>query len=202
MNMLRLILAFAAFGGLTTIPAFAQGTAFTYQGVLSQSGAAVNGSNDLTFTLYNAASGGVTVGASNVVNDLVMSNGLFTVTLDFGAGAFDGSARWLQIAARPGGSTGSYTNLVPRAPVTPTPYAIYAGGASAAGLIGTLPPSALAGNYSGAVALTNAGNVLGGNGGRLTNLNAVNLVGAIPDARLSANVALRAGGNAFSGNQT
>lgn len=185
MNTLRLLLASAALGGLTAVPAFAQGTAFTYQGVLSQGGAAVNGSNDLTFTLYNSASGGTTVGTSNVVNDLVMTEGLFTVTLDFGAGAFDGSGRWLQIAARPGASVGGYTNLAPRTPITPTPYAIYAGGATAAGLIGALPASALSGV----------------NGGGLINLNATNLAGTVPTARLSTNVALRAGGNEFSGDQ-
>ncbi len=186
MNTLRLIVACAALGSLTTIPAFAQGTAFTYQGVLSQSGAAVNGSNDLTFTLFNAPSGGATVGTSNVVNDLVMSNGLFAVTLDFGAGAFDGAPRWLQIAARPGASTGGYTNLAPRTSITATPYAIYAGGVSAAGLVGTLPASALAGV----------------NGGGLIGLNATNLVGTVSTARLSTNVALRAGGNSFGGNQS
>ena len=42
-----------------------------------------------------------------------------------------------------------------------------------------------------------------GPGGGLTALNAANLAsGAVPDARLSANVALRAGGNAFTGQQT
>ena len=141
-------------------PAHAQGTAFTYQGVLSQGGAPVNGSNDLTFTLYNASVAGATVGTSNVVNDLLISNGLFTVTLDFGAGAFDGTARWLQIAARPGASTGAYTNLAPRTPITPTPYAIFAESA-----------------------------------------NATNLVGTVQSANLSG-VALRAGGNVFTGQQT
>lgn len=187
MKTLRLVLACAALSAshFPSASVFAQGTAFTYQGVLSQGGSAVNGANDLTFTLYNAASGGATVGASNVVNDLVMSNGLFAVTLDFGAGAFDGAARWLQIAARPGASTGGYTNLAPRTAITATPYAIHAGGVTAAGLIGALPASALAGV----------------NGGGLINLNATNLAGTIPAARLSSNVALRAGGNAFEGNQ-
>src|SRR4249920_3332927 len=84
---------------------WAQATVFTYQGRLTSNGVLINGSNDLTFTLYDAPSGGATVGMSNVVNDVAVSNGLFTVTLDF-AGAFDGSARWLQIAVRPGFSVG------------------------------------------------------------------------------------------------
>ncbi len=111
----------------------AQGTAFTYQGRLTENGAAANGPNDLTFTLYNAASGGATVGVSNVVNDLVVTNGLFTVTLDYGASAFDGSARWLQIAVRPGASAGAYANLTPRQPITATPYAVRALSAGSAG---------------------------------------------------------------------
>src|SRR4051794_6650797 len=120
MKTIRLLLACAKLSilNLQLSTAIAQGTAFTYQAVLSQSGTAINGSNDLTFTLYNASSGGATVGASNVVNDLVLSNGLFTVTLDFGPGVFDGNARWLQIAARPGNSTGAYTNLAPRTSIT------------------------------------------------------------------------------------
>src|SRR6185503_236823 len=104
----------------------AQTNTFTYQGRLMENGAPVNGSNDLTFTLYTLASGGVTVGASNVVNDLAVTNGLFAVTLDYGAGAFDGSARWLEIAARPGASVGAYTLLLPRQPITATPYAMRA----------------------------------------------------------------------------
>ena len=70
-----------------TTPAKAVSTAFTYQGRLDVAGVPANGTNDLTFTLYDAVNAGATVGTSNTVNDLVISNGLFTVTLDFGAGA-------------------------------------------------------------------------------------------------------------------
>jgi hypothetical protein len=41
-----------------------------------------------------------------------------------------------------------------------------------------------------------------GDGAGLTGLNAANLTGTMADARLSANVALRGGGNAFTGDQT
>ena len=80
---------------LIAAAASAQSAAFTYQGHLTENSAAAQSAQDLTFTLYNAASGGATVGTSNVVHDLAISNGLFTVTLDFGA--FDGTARWLQL---------------------------------------------------------------------------------------------------------
>ena len=72
-----------------------------------------------------AASGGSTVGASNVVNDLGVTNGLFTVTLDPGANVFTGAARWLDIAVRPAG-VATFTSLTPRQPITPAPYALTA----------------------------------------------------------------------------
>ncbi len=180
----------------------AQTTAFTYLGRLAENGVPANGSNDFTFTLYDDATVGATVGMSNVVNDLAVANGLFTATLDYGASAFDGSARWLEIAVRPGVSVGAYTNLAPRQPINATPYAIYAAGASAAGISGTLPAASLSGTYGSAVNFNNAANAFSGNGAGLTNLNGGNLTGILADARLSANVALRAGGNAFTGNQT
>jgi Chaperone of endosialidase len=130
-KLIRLTCFLTALLALATL-ARAQGTAFTYQGRLTENGATANGANDFTFTLYDAASGGATVGVSNVVNDLAVTNGLFTVTLDFGA-AFDGNARWLQIGVRPGASAGAYNNLVPRQPITATPYAMRALSADSAG---------------------------------------------------------------------
>lgn len=171
------------------LQAHAQGTAFAYQGRLDTAGVPTNGTNDLTFTLFDAATGGFRVGETNRFNDIGISNGLFTVTLDFGSAAFNGSPRWLQIGVRPGTSTGAYTELAPRQPVTATPNAIFAGfanSANAAGLAGTLPSSVLRGV----------------NGSGLTSLTASNLTtGTVPDARLSPNVALRNGGNTFNGNQ-
>jgi hypothetical protein len=125
------ILALIFFFTLNHHSALAQGTAFTYQGRLNDGANPANGAYDLTFTLFNALSGGATLGATNV-DDLVISNGLFTVTLDYGA-QFDGNARWLQIAVRPGASTGDYTNLAPRQALLPAPYAIYAASAGTGG---------------------------------------------------------------------
>jgi hypothetical protein len=55
-----------------------------------------------------------------------VTNGLFTVTLDFGPTAFDGNPRWLDIGVRANGTGADYATLAPRQPVTPTPYAIHA----------------------------------------------------------------------------
>ena len=52
---------------------------------------------------------------------IAVTNGLFTVTLDFGA-TFTGRAFWLEIGAR-SGTTNGFTILSPRQPITPAPYA-------------------------------------------------------------------------------
>ena len=79
----------------------AQGTAFTYNGRLNDNGNPANGSYDLRFTLYDAVTNGTAFGS--LTNPATgASNGLFTVTLDFG-GIFTGSNYWLEIAARTNG---------------------------------------------------------------------------------------------------
>ena len=80
----------------------AQGTAFTYQGRLNDGAAVANGNYDFTFTLWNAASGPSQTGGALTNSAVVISNGLFTVSLDFGAN-FTGAARWLEIAVRTNG---------------------------------------------------------------------------------------------------
>ena len=103
--------------------AAAQSTAFTYQGQLSAAGGPANGSYDLAFSLFGAASGG-TPSAGPITNSATqVSNGLFTVTLDFGAGVFTGSNYWLDISVSPAGSN-TFTELSPRQPLTPVPYAL------------------------------------------------------------------------------
>jgi hypothetical protein len=118
----------------TLADAFAQGTAFTYQGFLRQGGTPVNTNHDFQFSLWTAASGGTQVGSTQTRTNVSVQNGLFTVTLDFGT-VWDGSDRFLQIAVRPAGS-GSYTTLTPRVKINPTPYAIRAGVASPIGAAG------------------------------------------------------------------
>ncbi len=184
---------------LTPLSTFAQGTAFTYSGFLTDQGGPANGVYDFEFRVFDAVSGGAQQGSLVTINDLGVTNGLFTVPLDPGANVFTGPARWLNMAVRPGVSTGAYTNVVPRQPITAAPYAVYAGGASAAGVTGTLPSTALSGTYGGVVNFSNVNNTFAGNGGGLTNLNSTNLVGTIADARLSTNVALLNGTNVFTG---
>ncbi len=100
----------------------AVGTAFTYQGRLTDGGSPANGTYDLQFQLYDAANDGDLLGTVTR-EDLTVSDGLFTVRLDFGQ-AFDGTARYLAIGVRPGSSTGAYTPLSPRQELTPAPHAL------------------------------------------------------------------------------
>ena len=80
------------------------GTAFTFQGRLGDAGAPANGAYDFTFYLYNTISGGSQVGPTQVIGDVPVAAGLFTVTLDFG-NVFHGGQYYLEIQVRPGAST-------------------------------------------------------------------------------------------------
>jgi hypothetical protein len=102
------------------------GTAWTYQGQLKNGAVVADGPHDFIFRLFSAASGGAQVGSSVTINDWMVTDGQFTVSLDFGATPFVGDARWLDIQVRPGASGGAYTLLTPRQPLSATPYALYA----------------------------------------------------------------------------
>ncbi len=169
MNATRLIQLFVL--ALSTLVVQAQ-TSFTYQGRLVENATAPTGAYDLEFRLFSAAAGGVQVGSVLSRDDVSVTGGLFTVTLDFGAGSFPGADRYLAISVRPGASAGAFTALTPRQQVTPTPYAI-----TAANFSGTVSPSQLSGTYSGAVTFNNAGNSFTGNGSGLTGVNAALLNG-------------------------
>jgi hypothetical protein len=103
----------------------AVGTAFTYQGRLLDNGAPANGPYDFQLRLYDALTGGAQVGSTVSQGDVTVTNGLFTVTLDFGASAFSGGPRYLQVETRSGASTGAYTPLTPRQALLPAPYSMY-----------------------------------------------------------------------------
>lgn len=132
------------------------GTAFTYQGVVEKYGSGLNGNCSIKFTLYDALTGGSTVGAPNPNTvSVTATKGLFTTTLDFGALAFNGSnARWLEIAVQGPGDQ-SYTTLSPRQPITAVPYAMYSltSGSGGGGL--TLPFAGSISSGSTAFSVTN-----------------------------------------------
>jgi hypothetical protein len=149
-----------------------QGTAFTYQGQLYDSGSPAAGIYDLEFAVFSADAGGNLVAGPLTNASTPVNGGLFTVTLDFGP-VFNGSNYWLEIGARTNGA-GSFTTLSPRQPFAPVPYAIYAANAgNAVTVSGVLPGGGLSGAYSNALALTNPTNkfigTFTGNGAGLSN---------------------------------
>ncbi len=105
------------------------GTAFTYQGQLVYNGAPVNDTCDFTFSLWDeAGSGEPPMGGNQINSDVTLtgvgvSDGLFTVSLDFGTGAFTGDARWLEIDVD---CSSISATLSPRQPLTPVPYSLNA----------------------------------------------------------------------------
>ncbi|MGC3959866.1 MAG: tail fiber domain-containing protein [Verrucomicrobiota bacterium] len=118
---------------------FAQGTAFTYQGRLQDGSNPATGNYDLQFALYDAATAGTQQSGTWTQLAQGVTNGLFTVTLDFGS-FFPGADRWLELGVRTNGG-GAFTTLAPRQKLTPTPYAIFARNVNATGINGTLSPA-------------------------------------------------------------
>jgi hypothetical protein len=113
------------------------GPAFTYQGRLNDGPNPANAIYDLRFTIYDAPLGGSTVAGPITNSPVAMTNGLFTVTLDFGVGVFGGEARWLEIGVRTNGSPADFVPLTLRQALTATPYAHYAALAGIASSAGT-----------------------------------------------------------------
>ncbi|MEZ6244060.1 MAG: hypothetical protein R3B57_13580 [Phycisphaerales bacterium] len=100
-------------------------TAFTYQGELRKSGEPVNGTADLRFQLY--ITGGGSIGLPQTLTNVPVTDGRFSVELDFGATAFNlflGVPRELAIEVRSPAGVGTYTALTPRQQVSRAPYSI------------------------------------------------------------------------------
>jgi len=121
----RLLPVAALLFSVLAATALAQGTGFTYQGRLMNGTNPASGAYEITFTLYDAATNGAVVG-SQTIAPVPVTNGLFSTTLDFGATAFNGAPRWLEIAVNIFGSDMVPTTIRPRQPVTSAPYALHA----------------------------------------------------------------------------
>ena len=129
-----LLLAALCFSAASVRAADALGAAFTYQGRLNDSGTPANGHYEFWFKVYNDPTSGTQQGVTVTPAALPVSNGLFTVTMDFGPGVFTGGPRWLEINVH--NSTNApgvgWVWLTPRQPLTPAPYALYAPNAGVA----------------------------------------------------------------------
>lgn len=100
----------------------ASGQSFTYQGQLSTQGAPANTAHDLEFRVFSAATGGLQIGTTTTVLNVLPVDGVFTATVAPGNNVWTGADRWLEIAARQSGTT-TFTTLSPRQKLSPTPYA-------------------------------------------------------------------------------
>ena len=167
----KLTLTLGLLTSVLCLPVFAQGTAFTYQGRLNQGANPANGTYDLQFALFDAASAGTQQSGTWTQLAQGVTNGLFTVTLDFGS-FFPGADRWLEIGVRTNGG-GAFTTLTPRQKFTAAPYAITAGNLSGSITAAQLPVSVVTNGASG---VTLAGSFTG-NGANVTNVNAATLGG-------------------------
>jgi Chaperone of endosialidase len=113
-------------GAVFTGSVRAQTTTFTYQGKLTDGGGVANAIYDMQFKLFDAAANGNQVGATLTNATVQVANGIFTLPLDFGAAAFPGADRFVEVSVRPAGSGNAYNTLSPRQQVTSTPYAVQA----------------------------------------------------------------------------
>lgn len=100
------------------------GSAFNFQGRLDIDGVPADGSYDFEFRLFDVESGGTPLPSALflVATTANVSNGQFSVALDFGENTFNGEARWLEVSARQG--LANFVTL-PRQPLSPTPYAMF-----------------------------------------------------------------------------
>jgi hypothetical protein len=114
-------------GGNQAAGVSAGNSAFTYEGYLAEDGNPADGIYDFQFTLYGASNGGNQIGNVITLEDIAVDNGLFSVSLDFGAGAFTGEPRWLEVGARPGNSTGQYTPHLPLHALGSAPWSEFPG---------------------------------------------------------------------------
>lgn len=110
-------------------------TSFTYQGELEVDGAPASGEFDLQLCLYAVPSAGSALSCAADVENLPISDGRFTLVLDFGS-PFDGSPHFLEVRVRGGSEATPHVPLQPRQALRSTPMAQYAARAPFAGLTG------------------------------------------------------------------
>ena len=178
---------------------------FTYQGELADGGIPATGMYDLRFRLYDSSSGTTQVGPTLCADNITVTNGRFTVALDFGAGAFNGQKRFLEMDVRTdAGATCAdptgYTTLAPRQDLTATPHASFASSAASATTATTATNALSANTALTATSASTASNalLLNGEAGSFYT-NAANLTGTLSDARLSGNIPRLNAPNTFTG---
>src|SRR5689334_1353075 len=108
---------------LSAVLASAQTTSFAYAGTLNDNGSPAFGNYDFEFKLFDTLSAGTQQGATLQRLNVTVTNGAYTVTLDFGAAVFTGADRFLEISYRQAGGS-AFTVLSPRQQILSVPYAL------------------------------------------------------------------------------
>ncbi len=124
MQFTRAIMGFCVLGAIsaTSSAQTPLTSEWTYQGALDFEGTPLNETVDLQFTLWDADTSGNQVGTTLSAGAVPVVDGRFTVALDFGTNAFNGDARWLEIAVAR--TDAPMVSLSPRQPLTVAPYAL------------------------------------------------------------------------------
>lgn len=110
----------------------AQTTAFNFQGRLNDGTSPANGRYDLQFKLFPAITGGSQVGSTVDRPNLLLVNGVFSTTLDFGASAITSGDRFVEISVRPNGSPNAHFILGARQQIMSVPFAVRSANATQA----------------------------------------------------------------------
>jgi hypothetical protein len=113
----RILFILTLAASVLPLPAASQGTAITYQGQLRLDGEPFTGTANLQFQLFDALVDGGQVGQTIVRTNWPVEDGLFQVDLDFGAAAFGGGDRFLEVWV-------NGAPLDPRQRVRPAPAAL------------------------------------------------------------------------------
>jgi hypothetical protein len=110
---MRFLIAFCLL--LLALPAMAE-TTITYQGQLQDGGEPFSGTVGMSFVLHEHDTDHLPIGPTISLNQVAVSDGLFTVELDFGE-VFTGQPLWLEASV-------DSTPLTPRQRITAVPMAL------------------------------------------------------------------------------
>jgi len=182
----NLLILAAALNAPVIILAQTPTSTFTYQGQLVDKGTGVpvTDTYDMKFYLRSSDTGSnpgdpvyIFDGTTHNPTDtdpfklpVTVEKGLFTVTLNFGAGPFSGARLWLEIDTRkhdPLNPNAPYDPQPTRTEITSAPYAITAANVAGGGLA--------AGTYGNAVTFNNANNHFSGDGSGLSGINGASI---------------------------
>ncbi len=170
----KTVVSLIALLGFALVAIAQTSSTFTYQGRLKIGGGDPEPSDlfDYRFTLFDVSTGGIPVTAGVGPSSVPVTNGLFTVPLDFGSNIFNGAPRWLEIEVRPATTNPAapYQVLSPRQQITAAPQSFFA---EMSGMAANISPNSSL-NLTGPVQFNPASGppFAVGNTQRVANLNA------------------------------